>query len=141
MNAAERRRDEGGFSSLELSLGVALIFFPIAVLLMLLPQWPERQAIARALAKQAAITIANAQSPDSGDAKTLELAAETAANHELPPDTLRLAWSGDWCRGCSVTATVTIAIPAIRVPVIGSIDSFTWSTSSTQRIADYRSIG
>ena len=41
----------------------------------------------------------------------------------------------------TVTAEVTVSIPAIKVPMVGTIGSFTWTATSSARIDDYRSLG
>ena len=45
--------------------------------------------------------------------------AQAAQNYGLPG--LALELSGSWCRGCTVTAAVTVEIPAVQVPMIGTI--------------------
>ena len=40
-----------------------------------------------------------------------------ATNHGLPAGALTVELGGEWCRACSVTASVTVDIPAIDVPV------------------------
>jgi hypothetical protein len=36
---------------------------------------------------------------------------------------------------------VTVAVPAVQMPVIGKVGGFSWTTRRNQRIGDYRSIG
>ncbi len=132
-------RDRGA-AAIELPLAAGLLLLPIAMLTMLLPQWPERQTIARAAAKDAATVLANA--PDASTGAQLASAAveQAATNHGLPPGTMTVEFRGQWCRACTVTATVTIDIPAVDVPAVGAVGAFTWSTSSAARIDDYRDL-
>jgi hypothetical protein len=132
-------RDRGA-AAIELPLAAGLLLLPMAMLVMLLPQWPERQTIARAAAKDAATVLANA--PDASTGAQLASAAieQAAANHGLPPGTMTVEFGGEWCRACTVTATVTIDIPAVDVPAVGTVGAFTWSTSSAARVDDYRNL-
>jgi hypothetical protein len=54
---------------------------------------------------------------------------------------MSVEFSGDWCRACTVTASVSVVIPAIDVPLVGTVGSFTWTATSSARIDDYRSLG
>ena len=121
-------------------LAVGLLLLPIAMIVMLVPQWPERQTVASAAAKDAASIYANATDPTSGAADAAASVAQAAANYGLAPDALTIQLEGEWCRACTVTARVTIDIPAIDVPFAGSVGSFAWTATSSARIDDYRSI-
>ena len=135
-----RRRLAGdrGSAAVELPLAVGLILLPVAVLVMVIPQWPERQTIATAAAKEAATLYATGDSPAEGAAAATTAVEQAAANYGLPG--LRLELSGDWCRGCDVTARVTVDIPAMRVPTIGSIGGMSWTAASSARVEDYASM-
>ena len=76
---------------------------------MVIPQWPERQTVATAAAKEAATLYATAASPGEGAAAAQAAVAQAAANYGL--DGLQLELSGSWCRGCTVTANVTVDDP------------------------------
>ncbi len=133
-------RDRGA-AAVELPLAVGLLLLPISMVVMLVPQWPERQTVARAAAKEAATTLANAPDAATGMQRASEAVAAAAANHGLPPGSMSVEFSGDWCRACTVTASVTVAVPAIDVPLVGTVGSFTWTATSSARIDDYRSLG
>lgn len=139
--APQRCRGDAGSAAIEMPLAIGLLLLPIAMVVMLVPQWPERQTVARAAAKEAASLYANA--PDQASGATLAQASvsQAAANHGLPAGAMTVALGGQWCRACSVTATVTVEIPAIDVPFAGTIGSFTHTTSSTARVDDFRSLG
>ena len=132
-------RDRGA-AAIELPLAAGLLLLPMAMLVMLLPQWPERQTIARAAAKDAATVLANAPDASSGTQLANAAVEQAAANHGLPPGTMTVEFGGQWCRACTVTATVTIDIPAVDVPAVGTVGAFTWSTSSAARVDDYRNL-
>src|SRR4051812_23167957 len=84
-------RGEAGSTAVELPLGVALILFPIAMMVMVIPQWPERQTVATAAAKEAASLYADADSPVAGAAAAQATVDRTAANYGLPGLRLRLS--------------------------------------------------
>ena len=127
-----------GTAAIELPLAVGLLLIPVACLLLALPRWPESQTVATAAAKQAATLYATASSPDEGAALAQAAVTQAATNSGRP---LSLTISGDWCRGCTITANVTVDIPAIVVPGLGSTGTFTWTATSSARLDDYRSMG
>lgn len=131
---------DGGAAAVELPLAVGLLLLPISMVVMLVPQWPERQTVATAAAKDAATIYANAVDSGSGAEQAAASVAQAAENYGLAPGVLTLRLAGAWCRACTVTATVTVDIPAIDVPFAGTIGSFTWTATSSARIDDYRSI-
>lgn len=142
MRSAPTRRVTGdsGTAAVEMPLAVGLLLLPIAMIVMLVPQWPERQTVARAAAKDAATVYANAPDPDNGAARARASVAQAATNHGLTASQMTVELGGEWCRACDVTASVTVVIPAVDVPFVGSVGSFTWTASSTARIDDYRDI-
>lgn len=135
-----RCRDDRGSAAIELPLAVGLLLLPMAMIVMALPSWPERQTVATAAAKEAASLYANAPDPTSGVYLAQAAVDQAAANYGLPANTLTLQLIGEWCRSCPVTASVRVDIPALAVPLIGDIGAFQWTATSTARIDDYRSI-
>ena len=138
---SRRCRGDAGSAAIEMPLAVGLLLLPIAMVVMLVPQWPERQTVARAAAKEAATLYANAPDQATGAALAQASVSQAAANHGLPGGAMTVALGGEWCRACSVTATVTVEVPAIDVPFAGTIGSFAYNSTSTARIDDYRSLG
>lgn len=142
MTLTARRRCDGddGAAAVEMPLAVGLLLLPIAMVVMLVPQWPERQTVASAAAKDAATVYANAPDPVTGAALAEAGVAQAASNHGLPPGAMSVELGGEWCRACTVTASVTVDIPAVDVPMVGTVGSFTWTASSSARVDDYRSL-
>jgi hypothetical protein len=138
--ARRRSISDRGAAAIEMPLAVGLLLLPVAIVVMVVPQWPERQTVARAAAKDAATAYANAADAESGSALAMALVSAAAANHGLPAGAMTVELSGDWCRACTVTAAVTIDIPAVDVPLVGTVGSFTYTASSSARIDDYRSL-
>lgn len=132
-----RRRSDRGSVALELPLTVGFLLLPVSVLVMVLPQWPEAKTVATSAAKEAATLYATAVSEtDGADAANAALdRAEANYGHPITADV-----TGQWCRGCDITITVTIEVPAVDVPFIGSTGTFTYTATSTARVDDYRSL-
>jgi hypothetical protein len=140
MSPRPNRRSEcgdPGSVSVELPLAVGLLFLPIAVLVMALPQWPEAKGVATSAAKEAATLYATAGSESEGAAAANAALDRAEDNYGRPIDA---TVDGEWCRGCTVTVTVTIEVPALDVPFVGSTGTFTYTATSTARIDDYRSL-
>ena len=134
---ARRRRDRGS-AELEMVLATGLIMLPIAVLVMLLPRWPESTSAASSTAKEAATLIAVASGPDAGIAAAQAAVDRAQANLDQE---LRLEVEGSWCRGCTVTVLISVRMPGIDIPGIGSAAAWWWTARSAVRIDDFRSIG
>ena len=132
--------DERGAVAVELPAAIGLLLIPMALLVITIPTWPERQTVARAAAIEAARTAVLAGSWDEGIADGHATVALAAENYGLDPADLTLAWSGDFVRGGSVTATVTVRMPALVIPGLTTIEPWTWASSHTERIDDYRSL-
>lgn len=132
-----RRRDRGAIA-VELPLAVGVLLLPVAALVMTLPRWPEAKTIAITIAQEAATLYADAPNRESA-AAAAQAAVDTAAtNYGLA---ITAAIPDTWCRGCLATITVTIEVPAIDVPIIGSTGLFEYTATATARIGDYRSQG
>jgi len=135
------RHREHGFVAIELAAGVALLVFPIAFLVASLPGWFDRQSLARQAARDAAravvldgtcrpevaaaaaARITNGGGLEPGDAR-VELECETGSTLE---------------RDGVVTARVTVAMPAVAVPLVGSVGAWTWTATHTEPVDPYAS--
>lgn len=130
-------RCDQGSVAVELPMAVGFLLLPVAVIVMILPQWPQAKTTAESAAKEAATLYATANSPDEGIAAA-NLALDRAETTYGQP--IQATIDGQWCRGCTITVTVTIDVPAIDVPFVGSTGTFSYTASSTARIDDYRSL-
>lgn len=138
MNARRRGRGDRGSVAIELPLAVGLLLIPAASLLLALPRWPEAQSVATTAAKEAATLYATADGPSAGEAAARSAVAQTAANFGRP---LQVSFTGAWCRGCVVTARVTVDVPAFVAPGMGTIAATSWTASSSAHIDEFRSVG
>ena len=118
-----------------------LLLIPIALMAILLPTWAERQTVARDAATSATRAAVLASTPEEAHAAGVAAAHRTVENFGLDPADITITWSGNLDRGGSITANVTIRMPALLFPGIGSVDPWSWSASHTERVDDYRSIG
>jgi hypothetical protein len=126
-----------GYVSLEFALGLALLVLPVALLVLALPTWFARQELGRLAAQQAAREAVISESPGRGE----QAAAEIAANGGLAPGrvTVRYAGSSSFAPGGLVTVAVTVPIPAAVIPGIGTVGSFSWTATFSERVDQYRS--
>lgn len=130
---------ERGSVAVELGLGVGLLLLPVAVLVLVLPTWAERQAVARVAAQEAART-AVLGGDDTGADAAAAVVARTARNYGLPPDALRVSFSGGLGRGEAFTAAVTVRVPVTIFPGIGSVGAVEWTASHTEHVDRYTSL-
>ena len=134
-----RRRDERGAVVIEWVLAFGLILVP-ALGVASLPAWFQRTNMAHVAALQAARAVVVAPDPAAGEARGRELVAEIAANHGVDPSTVSVSFSGSTDPGGSVRAEVTVQLPALAIPLLGTVGSRQWSTSHTELVDFYRSV-
>ncbi len=133
-------RSESGAVAIELPAAIGLLLLPLALLVITIPTWPERQTVARSAASEAARTAVLASSWEEGIDAGADVVALAAQNYGLDPADLTVSWEGAFGRGESITATVTVRMPALVVPGLTTVDPWTWSASHTERVDDYRSL-
>jgi Flp pilus assembly protein TadG len=132
-----RRVDRGSVAVVELPLGL-LLLVPAALLVLTVATWFERSAAARTAADEAARTVVLPDSWDQGAADAQAVVDEIAANYDLDPGDLTLQLEGDLTRGGTVTAHVTVRIPAAAIPLLGGIGGFDRTVSHTEQVDQYR---
>jgi hypothetical protein len=134
------RSREGGYVAGELAIGIGLLVFPVALLVLTLPTWSERQTTARSIAREVARVVAVAGVCDRG--RAADTGHDMARNLGLPPadvDVQLDCAAGDRLpRGGSVRASVTVAVPAVAVPGIGSVGAWSWTANHSEPIDQYR---
>lgn len=132
---------ERGTAAIETPLALLLLLVPVALMVITIPAWPERQTVARAAATQAARTAVLADSWDEATAAGEDAVARSGANYGLPAGDLTVAWEGTLARGGTVTARVTVRMPALVVPGLGRIGAWSWTASHSELVDRYRSFG
>ena len=132
-----RHREGHGFVAIEFVGAIAVLLLPVVMLVAVLPRWSEREhagtVIARELARSAARAWPNRDAAASG------IVDEVSANLGVAPTDVRWSVVADANRGGQILATVTIVMPALAVPGIGTAGTWKWTTTSSVRIDDYRS--
>jgi len=132
---------EGGYVAAELALGVGLLVFPVAMLVLTLPTWSERQSAARAIAREAARTVAAEGECDTDAAR--RVSSTMAANVGLRGGTIDVALDCPagrrLLRGGTVTASVTVTMPAVDIPGIAEVGAWSWTAHHTEPVDQYRS--
>lgn len=119
-----------------LLIGIAL--FPMMGLLAI-TAWPERINAANAAAYEAAKTVVEAPDPAAAMALGEQRAKEVVANHGSDASSVTVAFSpSDPHRGDEVTATVTVTLPALQFPGLGTWNSVQWSKTSVQVVGPFR---
>ncbi|MFI5372729.1 MAG: hypothetical protein ACHQ52_14325 [Candidatus Eisenbacteria bacterium] len=125
----------------ELVLGVGLLVFPVALLVLTLPGWSERQTTARVVAREAARRVAREGVCDR-DGATL-LGATMAQNLGLGPADLRVELDcapGDTLvAGSDVLAEVTVRMPAVQIPGVGVVGEWEWTARHREPVDRYGS--
>jgi len=138
----ERARSrEDGYAAVELALGVGVLLFPIAVLVLTVPAWSERQAAARAVAREIARAAAQSGVCDPGRAARIatEMADGLGIGEALGGATISCAAGRPLPRGGEVTATVTVRMPVVAIPGLVTVSAFAWTTSHREPVDPYGS--
>ena len=133
---------EAGFIALEWALAIVTLLIPMVLVGAGVSRWPEHQQAARAAAAEAARAAVIAPTAEEADGVARAVAAQVATNYGLDPSAVTVAFAAPtWDWGAEITVTVTVEMPTLDVPGVGSWSATDWSTSSTQRIEDYRGFG
>lgn len=133
------RADERGFAPLTMTLGLGLLVIPVLLLVLTVPTWEERTVDARDAAANAARTLVTADTWATGVAAADQTVATEATNDGLGASQMVVSYGGALTPGATVTATVTVTIPAGTIPGIGAFGTIHYSASSTQHVDSYRS--
>lgn len=130
---------ERGQVPVELALAVGLLVLPVAILVVSLPVWIERQSAARVAAQEAARAVVLADSWAEGTRRGALVAEQVASNHGIPPGEVSVGFRGELERGAEVAALVRVRMPALALPAIGAVGEWSWTVSHTEQVDLYRS--
>jgi hypothetical protein len=140
--SAGARNREDGFVATELALGIGLLVVPVALLVLTLPGWSERQATARVVAREVARAAARDGWCDRDRAR--ELAATMAQNLGLDPGDLVVelgcAANTALAPGGDIEADVTVRMPAVDIPGVGGVGEWTWVARHREPIDRYGAV-
>jgi hypothetical protein len=116
---------DAGHAGIELALGIAVLVFPVALMVLAFGPWSER----RVLAEAAAAEVARHVAVNLETAGAVALLERMAGRHGLEGSQVRLAWCGaipvalggnagacPLSRGSEVSATVEVWAPLVSTP-------------------------
>jgi hypothetical protein len=122
-----------------LVLGVGVLLLPVALVVLTIPTWSERQTTARVIAREVARAVVALGVCDTAHAR--ELGASIAVNLALPPADAQIALdcsAGEYLDpGGDVEATVTVRMPAVHLATIGDIGGWSWTAHHRQPVDEY----
>ena len=136
---AEVTSRQRGFVAIEWVAAIALLLFPVVALVGTLPTWAERSHAATVAAREAARELE--QHWPSGDPAAAALVATyVAADHGMPASDVdvRVLSMGS-TPGDQIRVEVRVRMPAIAMPGLSGVASWTYSTVASLRVDDYRS--
>jgi len=130
--------DEAGFAPLTMMLGVTLVVIPVLLLVLTIPTWLERSVDARDAAANAARALATANTWAAGTTAADQTVTELISGDGLNPNDVKVSYAGSLNPGATVTATVTVELPAGVIPGIGHYGTIRYTATSTQHIDSYK---
>lgn len=141
MSGVARRSGQAGFVAAEFVLGVCVIILPVTLLVLALPTWSERQAMAQRAANESAREVVLADSWSAGTSAAGAVVDRVADNYGVPRDELRGPdfSAGGLAAGQTVVARVTVRMPTLVIPLVGRLGSWSWTAVHAERVDDYRS--
>jgi hypothetical protein len=133
------RSPEHGFIATELAMGLGLLVLPVALLVLTLPGWSERQATARVISREVARRIAREGVCDRAAGR--ELGVTMARNLGVPVDGLDVVvvcpGGAELTPGADVEAQVTVPMPAVEIPGIGAVGEWSWTARHREPVDRY----
>ena len=135
-----RARDDRGFVATELALGVAVLVLPVVAIVLTIPTWSERQTTARVIAREIARTLARSGECDAQFATDAAAAMGASLGLDAPARVSLDCWAGAELEpGSDLTVNVTVTMPAVRLPALGSFGAWTWTARHRQPVDRYAS--
>jgi hypothetical protein len=132
-------RGERGFVAIEWVAAIALLLLPVVALVGTLPTWAERSHAAAVAGREAARTLEQ-QWPTGDPAAAALVAQYVAADHGIPAADVRVRiLSAGAVPGDQIRVEVRVRMPAIAMPGLSGIASWSYTTVASLRVDDYRS--
>jgi hypothetical protein len=126
--------EQGTATPLSLVLGLGLIVMPVLVLVLTLPTWEQRTVDAQDAARDAARALVMADDWGDGVAAADQAVYEIVSSDGLVPGDVSLRLAGSLAPGATVTASVTVLVPAGNFPGLGFIGTLHYTASSTEHV-------
>jgi hypothetical protein len=130
--------ERGSAIPITLMLGVSLIVLPVMVLVLTLPTWEERTVDAQDAARDAARALVTADNWGDGVSAANNVVSQVVAGDSVPAEDVTVSYSGSLDPGGTVTAAVTVIIPAGNVPGLGFVGVLHYTASSTEHVDSYQ---
>lgn len=142
-STAAKRNEQGEISSpIIFPLAISLLVFPVLIMVLSFPTWSERQIDATTAARNAARILVVAPDWSTGVAEANQVVTEIADNNGLTSSDISVSYAGSLNRGATVTASVTVVIPATVFPGFHVTTAVIhWTATSTEHVDQYRSFG
>jgi hypothetical protein len=129
-----------GFVATELALGVAVLLLPVVAIVLTIPTWSERQTTARVIAREVARTVARSGECDTRFATEAAAAMGPSLGLDAPAQIALDCWAGaELAPGSDLTVSVTVTMPAVRLPALGSLGAWSWTARHRQPVDRYGS--
>jgi hypothetical protein len=137
------RSERGEASALEMMLVIGFLLLPTLVGLAQIPRWIDARSTGELAAQEAARQVALSTDLEVGVAAADAVARQIVVNHGWDEEAYRgVRVTGSVASGGSVTASVTMRVPAIVVPLVGNVGGGFWRTwSHTEVVDSYREDG
>jgi hypothetical protein len=129
---------ERGFVAIEWVTAVALLLFPVVVLVATMPSWAERRHAATVAAREGAAAAVAGDNVDPEAARAV--ATEVAARYGIGADAVTVEVEATGGRRGYVTVLVHVQMPAIAVPGLAEVGGWTYTARQHRRLDDYRSL-
>ena len=146
--------DEGGATPIEFPLAVGFLLIPMAVLVMSIAPWVERQSMARVAAGEAArvLVLSPGAAPDQESA--LQIVWQVAQNHGVDAEDVSVFFCAPddgseqekglfgcppLTRGDLVAVEVRVRVPAATVLGVGTFGEASVSARVTEQVEFFRS--
>lgn len=131
------RDDRGASGTIEMLIGVGLLLFPLVMLVAAIPTWIEAKSMGELAAQEAARAMVLADTEIEGRAAGVAMAQQVAQNHGYMGLSVTFDGVLDW--GETITANVTVPVPVLAIPGIGTFAGSNVTFSHSERVDDYRS--
>lgn len=144
---------ERGAAPIELALAIGFLLIPMAVLVLSIAPWLERQSMARVAAGEAARVLVLSEGTEPDVLAALSTVKQIAENHGIDPEGVRVFFCADQelgladklastcpdlARGGLITVEVQVLVPAAEVLGIGTFGEGTVSAQVTEQVELYR---
>jgi hypothetical protein len=126
----------------ELALGVGVLLLPVVFLVLTIPSWSERQTTGRAIAREVGRAVAREGWCNTGLATGLaEMMAENLGLARAEMRVVMDCAPGDALTpGSELTVGVTVDMPAVHLPALGTVGDWSWTARHRQPVDRYGSV-